>query len=424
MKIKLILDDAPLEVRRADGGSAPVVRHGATLVGTCVITPESSGESFASLALCPRITASSPTATADGDSLVLLKSGQYELKEEQRVGFSLPMQDLRVPTYDVTIDSCRVQHLLVATVKHDKTDDAPTTTAELPVHVQVPSPAAANATPAALRINDPCANAELHLPAGDVLPLGAVAEATVSLQERKPLKRVVVKLLVVEGSGEQERVRLLREVVVKQADASSSSSSSSNGASTASSSSSSSSSAPEQIAASLDLTAGFCVSAVGEAGAVEPEPVGASITPPVKLGDAEKPIEVRHLLRLCLEPSDPKLNEVWNTLPVTVALPPKGAGVGAPAGALGTAPARSMQSANAGTADGDDGTLFGMNPQVVSMLFMGLSWLFMSNVIRPMLQSYLKGGAGAGGDGGQYGVDDGDAPPEVWDEKTQGWTSL
>ena len=183
----------------------------------------------------------------------------------------------------------------------------------------------------------------------NALPLGGTASARVVVSpECKPLKRVLVKLLAVEGP-DGPGPRCVREVVVWSAEDGFEQSSLSDGADV-----------------SLDLTDGYA-----EHTDATIESVGPSIAL-TEVGGAG--VEVKHWLRLVIEPEAGK--EAWNTLDVSIR---SASLVGARKGSLPTVPPREGHVAGASGEHGGEGGGF---PWPMLMIFLVF-------ILRPILQEFL-----------------------------------
>ena len=322
-----------LEARVIDGTAAPCVFCGATIQGHINIQAQAQ---FTALVVVHRI-ATDAGATVEGSSHTPLarRTGThapYKAEESIRIPFALQLNALPASSYEG--DVRRVCHAIVATAVDGLPGPFGNNTdlvVERPIFVQSPADSATPSAAAEVSVHDCGGEVRLKLDCGEHLPLGGVAHARVTASVTERLRRVVVKLLAVEGA-DGTPPRVVREVEAWRGDAQSMGDLERDGG----------------VAVTLDLRAGFSAEAAAEG--ISDEPVGPSI-PPVGLGG--ETVEVRHWLRLVVEPVEG--NEAWNTLPVTVG----NAGtalVGAPPGTLGTiAPRASAVRRGAGGA-ADEGT--------------------------------------------------------------------
>ena len=351
MKVKIEVD-APLEVRLLDGTPQPVVLHNSTVTGFVVLTPDGPDESFTSLDICHRVGGTGTMKAGFGPPVVLLPPGQYSSDGEQRMPFSITLLDVPcIPSYEASAPI--VVHSLYATVRGvARFVSKFNLSAAQPINVQVPPPPADDGNvPISVRVADGHVGGEctLELPNGNALPLGGTASARVVVSpECKPLKRVLVKLLAVEGP-DGPGPRCVREVVVWSAEDGFEQSSLSDGADV-----------------SLDLTDGYA-----EHTDATIESVGPSIAL-TEVGGAG--VEVKHWLRLVIEPEAGK--EAWNTLDVSIR---SASLVGARKGSLPTVPPREGHVAGASGEHGGEGGGF---PWPMLMIFLVF-------ILRPILQEFL-----------------------------------
>lgn len=346
MQIKVSVDSAVEAL--VDGAPHEVVVAGASVSGAVTLLPSGrNAQTFSSLSLKHTV----KNASGDSETIAhveLLTAGKYTLSEAQVVPFTYVLPKSTPPSYNGA--ACKIVHGIVVTAT-GVGGFLGASDVELehgPLAVQA-APAAKKAAAAFVTVDDYGGECTLRLPCGSTLPLGGVVTGSLHVDSKVPtadIARVLVKILAVESASGP---RLLREIELW------------NGKDP----NRPELSAKPGVEVRLRLPAGHTADDVDLLAASGVELLGPSVARTTVAG---APCEVKHLLRLVIEPipgsqSATKTAEAWNTIEVglTVAQPPSGAAVG------------TLRPVGTAHASGPAGVLSGLLPDVGS--WTPVNWL-------------------------------------------------